>query len=616
MVPVALAIQAFRSFTADTVFRFPRGPGFYFLSGLNKANPALGGNATGKSSVWDALCWACYGKTARGLKAGAVANWAGEGLCSVCFEFKAGGVRYALTRTWGPGSLTLKTGPADPAPVTQEQVDTLLGLDYAGFLYVVLMGQFGTFFFDLEPTAKLNLFSEALGLGRWAAAADAARDRAVSARARAVTHGEAAARLTGVTEAIKEQQRGLRVASLKAAEQMADEAAAAQQALTAAGEALTLYQGKLLGGAEGQRKAAARAEAAERKIAPAQAAYNAAHVAVIKLEKDRDASKGALRDLAALMARLKALRGDCPACLQPVGPRHVKHAARTLKLRAEFEEAQLAKLEEKLDVARAAADAAHKVSLALGSAYNKAKFAVTEAQTLNAARNQKLVKLRAALQAAEARVAAAKASKDPLAAQLKQVRLKLTAAREDLAVAQAAAEKANRFTGIWEGWAKHFKDLRLWIIEEALVELELEVNNSLAGLGLEGWAVKFDVERENSSGGITRGFQVLITNPATDKPVPWAAWCGGEIQRLRIAGAEGLANLVRNRRGITLPLEIWDEPTAHLSEEGIQDLLQHYELRAAAGRQVWLVDHRSLSFGGFTGVYMVVKDAAGSHFKE
>lgn len=162
-------------------------------------------------------------------------------------------------------------------------------------------------------------------------------------------------------------------------------------------------------------------------------------------------------------------------------------------------------------------------------------------------------------------------------------------------------------------WVKGFKDVRLWVIEQALKELEVEVNNALVMLGLKGWKIRFDVERETKSGGVSRGFSVFISSPRSPDSVVWEAWSGGETQRLKIAGAIGLSNLIASRNAIKPSLEVWDEPTQHLNATGVEDLLGFFRDRAeSTGRQIFLVDHRSLDQGLFDGEYRVTKTRKGS----
>jgi DNA repair exonuclease SbcCD ATPase subunit len=95
--------------------------------------------------------------------------------------------------------------------------------------------------------------------------------------------------------------------------------------------------------------------------------------------------------------------------------------------------------------------------------------------------------------------------------------------------------------------------------------------------------------------------------------VPWAAWSGGEGQRLRLAASAGLSSLILNRRNVNPEFEFYDEPSKHLSEEGLMDLANYLSNRAQTlGKQIWLVDHNIPNFSGISGSIKIVKDDKGS----
>jgi DNA repair exonuclease SbcCD ATPase subunit len=162
-------------------------------------------------------------------------------------------------------------------------------------------------------------------------------------------------------------------------------------------------------------------------------------------------------------------------------------------------------------------------------------------------------------------------------------------------------------------WITGFKRVRLFLVEQTLRQLEVEVNNNMASLGLNDYRIEFDVERENKSGGVTKGFTVLVYSPDHDKPVRWEAWGGGVTHRLRLAGDLGLANLIMERAGLTGSVEFYDEPSRHLSQEGLLDVAETLHQRALTGnKRVFLVDHASIDFGDFAGCYFITKTADGS----
>jgi len=163
-------------------------------------------------------------------------------------------------------------------------------------------------------------------------------------------------------------------------------------------------------------------------------------------------------------------------------------------------------------------------------------------------------------------------------------------------------------------WISGFKRVRLFLVEHTLRKLEIEVNNAAVSLGLTDWRIEFDVERENKSGGVTKGFTVLVYPPGRKEPVRFEAYSGGETQRLRLAGDLGLANLIMERAGLRSMLEVYDEPASFLSAGGLVDVAETLHTRAlTTNKRIFLIDHATIDFGEFTGRLCVVKDHIGSH---
>jgi DNA repair exonuclease SbcCD ATPase subunit len=122
------------------------------------------------------------------------------------------------------------------------------------------------------------------------------------------------------------------------------------------------------------------------------------------------------------------------------------------------------------------------------------------------------------------------------------------------------------------------------------------------------------VDSYTKKGTVKRGFTLLVESPMNNMAVPFSVWSGGEGQRLRLAGTLGLMDFIHTQRGTTCNIEIFDEPTQFLSEEGIQTLLETLFHRARIlERKIFIIDHRQFKkFGHFSGIISVVKSTAGS----
>jgi DNA repair exonuclease SbcCD ATPase subunit len=254
----------------------------------------------------------------------------------------------------------------------------------------------------------------------------------------------------------------------------------------------------------------------------------------------------------------------------------------------------------------------------LSDTYTRQRAEIKEAFDISSKRARDCAQNAAELKATRSELAAEEAAKNNFDDMLEAASQRLDVSIKEQEEHKRVIGELQKRLGALEYWAKGFKQVKLWLVEQALTELEIEVNSSLVLLGLQDWRIRFDVERETTSGTTSKGFTIFIESPLSgEQSVPWEAWSGGETQRLRIAGAIGLASLIRSRQGCECNLEIWDEPTAHLSEEGITDLLTFFETRARSlQRQIWLVDHRSLNAGNFDHEVTVVKTVQGSQIKQ
>jgi DNA repair exonuclease SbcCD ATPase subunit len=161
-------------------------------------------------------------------------------------------------------------------------------------------------------------------------------------------------------------------------------------------------------------------------------------------------------------------------------------------------------------------------------------------------------------------------------------------------------------------WIDGFKQIRLYLLQEMLEELTEVTQNILPDVGLAGWIVEYDIERETKSGSIATGLNVRILKPGMSKPVKWEAWSGGENQRLLIVGAIALADVLLRHAGIECDMLVLDEPTRHMSREGVNDLVEHL-IELGRDRQIFYVDHQVVESNRFAHVLTITKDGEGSH---
>lgn len=613
-----LIIEGFGSFISKQHFKFPDEPGLYFMRGENRVEPRLGSNGAGKSTIWNALCWLFHGKTPRGLKAGDTGTWDMKKGTSVTLAFSGevgGGTNwYSMTRTWKPNSWTLaNVFDATPVDLTKDEANPVIAalrLEYEAYLQSIHMAQKSAMFLDLKPEPKAALFSSVMGLDKWLGySSDASQ---------AATNQD---RISRRLEADRAELRGrLDEASTDDLEASAEGFESKRKSRLREIELDYLVK---LRNSKAAKQRYEDAKASEEKVRSnatvlvdrRNAVFDADHLNRALLRKAQDVLLTIKEDLRHAKEHRELIFKDdgCPTC----GRRFDTQTQDSLETRADrdLRNAQSA-FDSQQDIVDECQREVDRSSALLQEADEMCQGAITNRDgayedTRNARRAHELEER--GLDTMEDESERIEKEPNPFAAMLTDRRESLARLKKDYEAAGGKLDQSYEKHALYSFWIKGFKEVRLQLISEALEQLEIEVNNELMALGLVDWELRFDVDAETKKGTLTRGFSVSVLSPHNQERVAWESWSGGESQRLRLAAQCGLGNLIRDRMGCDLPLEVWDEPTEGLSEEGISDLLTALNERAVREqRAIWIVDHRSLGYGGFAGTTTIVKDDKGS----
>lgn len=604
----SIILTNFRSYRKTHKFEFPTVDGLYFLTGKNQYEPQLGSNGAGKSTLLDAICWALYGRTTRGLKSNEVLSW-GLTNCQVELDLTVGKQRMKIKRTQRPISLTLNGKPVD-----QEEFQKHICLNYDSFKYSVLNAQFEQSFFALQPSAKLTLFSDIMELDFWLQKSD----EAATLAGQQAIEIEELEKLTAKdnerliiatdTKALKlnsDTFKNWKLSKIKDLQITKDEI---QDQVARLVDSLAQLKTK---------KADVRSKINEfsRDIKKFTPEKDEKKEKLFHLAKQQEKHKSTIVMLKRQIENLSGIEGDCPTCLQTVDGSYLV-SERELKIQElDTITAELNKINKKVKQDTPTLLAAQAV---IDKKTELADELLDELKSIdtNDARNRMLIDAdNVRIKDFQKQIEATKAERNPYQElltekeqQAKQLKAQI-AKHKDVKTSLEEKHIATSF------WSKGFKRIRLFIIEQAFSSLELEVNNCLAQLGMLDWQITFDIERENKSGGITKGFVVFIQSPHNTEPVRWENWSGGETQRLQLAGDLGLANLIMAQNGLSSTIEFYDEPSTHLSQEGMTDLANMLHERALnEGKRIWIVDHSAITnFGEFEGVIEIRKDSNGSH---
>lgn len=146
--------------------------GITLIKGENNDSPSSVSNGAGKSSVFEALFWALYGKTKRGATGDAVINRSAKKDCRVTLYFD----NYKLVRSRKPNELTLHEldfGKSSSVhdltkgtiKETQELIDNIIKISELTFSKIAYFGQEDVKSFASLTDAELKkVFEQALGL--------------------------------------------------------------------------------------------------------------------------------------------------------------------------------------------------------------------------------------------------------------------------------------------------------------------------------------------------------------------------------------------------------------------------------------------------------------------
>jgi DNA repair exonuclease SbcCD ATPase subunit len=610
---ISVLIEGFRSFNKRSVFLLEdREAGFYRLRGENKAEPTLGENGAGKSTVLEALFWCLYGKTSRNLKAGTIGNWQG-GKCSVVTAFEKGDNHYVLRRSWSPVALTLATNQGKPEEVDQQRVEQLIGMGPEEFLYSIYFAQFVPSFLDLSPLNKMAVFSSVMRLDEWEGASDTAAQESKALDATVRKGENDLSQFVGGLNVLREQQIQREEEELDFYRVRYHAALAIRNTIQDTKHRLAALKSDLIE----EEKTVKETDSGDIGIKEVEVKS-----LINSVEKDIRELDRRIAEVAAeqrLMAGtsdklMRSAGGECPVCRQLISAQHARREAAKMKDRRAVLESKINALTRKQQKKKQERDRYNQQLEDFRIAGRKAVHGEGKAEA-------RIAELRQYIKDSSERIIAQRAQMKKTA----QMKWKDPYGTEDSLIEmeeryKRSAEKLDitkREQADSQYWVKGFKDVRLYLISECLTQLEVEVNSYLVQLGLTDWQIEFSVESENKSGTVHRGFAVNITAPHSKESVPWEAWSGGESQRLRLAVACGLSNLIQARRGVTCNVEFWDEPSTWLSEAGIRDLMGFFAQRAQdQKKQIWIADHRSLNFGAFSGSICIIKDETGSRIED
>ena len=617
---LSLVVTGFKSFAGTACLKLDQEVGLVLVSGDNQLEPRLGANGSGKSSIWDALTFCLYGTSVRG---GARINDLvahGEKQAAVTAYLEVDGREVQVSRSGPPARAHV-----DGVQVEQADIDRLVGLTRQRFLSSVVFGQAAPTFVDLPIPDRGALLDEVLDLQLWMRAADRAGKQHTAKQADLGKLRVEVGRAEGALSALEpideiqrqeeewEAHRRARVAEVQRQEEEWESQRQVQiDELLADFEEREVELAALIGQPE--------PEVTRESVDALYQRYQELKAEETRLLTDRT------REETSHMAVLEDIRffkehDTCPVCTQKISQGFsVRHVA-VQEVESERYTALIKEIEAAVANARVAANN-------ILAEWNALSARLLEEEAAAAVKRARIRALEMDMASEERMLERLGAEGNPHGAQRRQVeaeanpyttrRLHVGEARAELEATlsrhRAGEEKLSTEMAQLDFWRQGFRRVRLFCINRVLRQLELETMNAAQDLGLVGWKISYATETETRSGTQKMGVQVEVQSPTLSGP--FATWSGGEGQRVRLCTALGVAGLIQRWSGVRWGLEVYDEPTAFLSEEGIEDLLDHLKNRAdSSGKSILLCDHRGLQHAAISRVIRVIKDEHGSRIE-
>lgn len=602
---LAMQIRDFKSFIGKPHTLKLNRPGLCFLKGENVAHPSMGSNGAGKSTLWDALVWCIYGRTSKGLRNPDIKPWKGPKKSQVIVKLRVRGKIYNIKRQTNPNRLTINKKDAG-----QEAVDRLVGMSFDLFKNTILLAQGMPLFFDLSPRGKMDLFADVLALDRWDARAKKASEL-VSDIELTITENER--ELAGARAALRETKDGLE--ELRKSEAIWSE----EQGKSIEGkhgeiEALKKQLDPLVGKVEAAEVEvdvfSTERESIDAQVKKHSEQYSEKSRKVHQIKLERRAASDRIAKLDDQIEKLKST-SKCPLCGQSVKARDLsKHRKELIEERDELK-TKLKTLKVRA-LEKGMADDERAINNLNTNREMWSKKIRTAERVLELNR-PRLIELKEKIAYLTRSEKEHREAENPYTFQMQKFRRRKILLSRNVQEYKKVLRVARRKLERASFWVKGFKELKLYIIDEVLQQLELATNSMLVEVGLEEWSVKYGIEEETKSGTIRRSLNVQIFSPMSESGAKWESWSGGEGQRLRIVGSLSLSDVLLARLGLSCNLEVLDEPTQHLAPEGIRDLCGFLADRARKnGSAIWYVDHQAVESHNFSSSVLIRQTSHGA----
>lgn len=640
----ALSLQGFRTFREKQVFNIEGfSKGLHFITGSNLVEARLGGNASGKSNLQEAITVCFFGKTSTNLKADNIISWdlkKGES-CEISVTVEKLGNDYIIKRTCKPNTLTLtnvKTNVAET--ISQEKLEEFLNCNFESFLYSTHIAQFTSKFIDLRPAEKMEVFTDILQdeLKKWEDLSETCKVKSEEISKEITELNNNIIFQEGKLDSLKNNSYDNEIEKWEKEKQrnfndFDTQLEYINNQYKEINKQVELFKVEIV---------KIDLSVYDVRLKDFNSSITGINNSYEELEKEQNLIKNDIQKVEKEITILKTTldinnrehnkfasikETKCPSCKQIVTKEHIEKELNTLKEKSDKLNNEIVNYTEIKAELTKKLNAVNDRVQEIEKKYNDINKELTLLESSKAKDKDKLQGFKLQQTLLVNKLDSLKKEGLLLIDKKKSYEQALNPfirLKEDnnysinlyKRLIDGLKLQVSEKEGVFEPvkyWIKAFKEIKLLVLEEKLKELEIYINNVLPEFGIADWKVTLKTFNETKSGNIKNEFNILITSPINDGPVPFECWSGGLGQRLRLATTLGLASFIQNNKE-AFDIEMFDEPTAWLSQEGIEDLLVILSNRAKnENKKIFITDHKNLhSSGVFESLTTIVKDKNGS----
>ena len=606
-----LKIYNFKSFSGEHVLEFPEGIGLNYVYGVNNADEGLYANAAGKTTLFDAITWVLYGKSSRGLRGKDIINW-GKKHCYVELFLEIDRETFVIKRS----------SKSSTVFINEEEhlnINKIIDLSYGEFLGSVFIGQFAQTFLDKKQSERVELFSNLLNIDRWDVYAESCKKlksivefdykqkqmelngKKLALKSHLNRMDKFYEKKKQVSEKLEEELNKIKNNKLDIEEKLKEIKADIEQDVKNLNE-LNKELKELNEKIDDFNNRIAKYETTRREAQKNLIMANS-YSQFIRSEYEN------------FMKMAKT--GICSICKSELEQEKVKETVKELKQK--MKEAKGIRDRFYMNVNKSNTYI-EKAEEKLNNFVEKRNELITIIDNLKEVLSKKRNKrdklsmiLKSINRELELKSQIMKEKFDDEEELLIQTKNDL---EKDVNKLQNEANEQYEIKTIYEFWYEAFYQIKIKQIYESIDYLNIEIENIVNLMGLKGWDIKFKLNQDNIKRR-SKYFDILIRSDKSENYVKWESWSGGETQRLRLAVMLGLFSLISMQHRKVFNILVLDEPTHHVDKEGITDLLNVFkEFSEQNNKQIWLIDHNTLDYGGFNNVYCVEKGINGSEIKK